>query len=179
MTREPPRLPALALAAAPAPAQALHDVRGPVDIVTEPPFLVSGGLLLLLLAGLLLWRRETRARPSAPTTGHAHVRAQLERLAADYRRGACSGAELIPRLDTLLRGALAEATGCPASTLTTPELLAALSGVAHPDTIALAPLLSLLDRLKFAGPCPTPEEAAQALARVTAYLEASWAAGTP
>jgi len=169
----------LALATA-APAQELRDIRSPVSIATEPPFLLTGGMLLLF-GGLLLWRRKSRAKPPAPfpATATVSVHERLQRLAADYRRGACSGSELILRLDSLLRESIAAETGLPAPRLTAPELLAAAASVAHFKVASLAPLLVRLDRFKFAGQRPTPEEVEQALGMVAAFLGLSRAGKAP
>lgn len=159
----------LALATA-ASARELRDIRGPVAIATLPPFLLTS-VMLLLLGGLLLWRRKSRAKPSARSAATVTVSAHehLRRLAADYRRGACSGSELILRLDSLLRECIAAETGLPAPRLTAQELLAAAT-MAHLDAASLAPLLALLDRIKFAGQPPTREAVEQALGRVAAFL---------
>lgn len=160
----------LALATA-APAEELRDIRGPVAITTLPPFLLTGGTLLLL-GGLLLWRRKPRAKPPAHSLITATISAheQLRQLAADYRRGVCSESELIPRLDRLLRDSIAVATGLPAPRLTTPELLAAATSVASLEMASLSLLLAQFDRFKFAGQRPTPAEVEQALGRVADFL---------
>ena len=113
----------------PAPSAAaadIRDIRGPVAVDSLPPFALTGGALFVA-GGVFLLHRKFRRRQagfvSIAAASHPEASEVLARLAADYRRGACSGSELIVRLDDLLRATLADKTGIAAQRLTSTELL--------------------------------------------------------
>jgi LPXTG-motif cell wall-anchored protein len=149
----------------------IRDIRGPLPLASPPPFILSGAVLLLA-AGLLLSRRRSKrssrhevAVPPAVPPGPA-ADELLACLAADYRQGACPGGQALIRLDRLLRGALAASSGIPAMRLTAVELLPRLEAAAilNPGELALlGSLLSLCDRVKFAGHSPAADEVERAL----------------
>jgi hypothetical protein len=145
----------------------IHDIRGPVEMETLPPFVLTGGVLVLGGA-LLLVRRQAR-RPRREVTPPRAVRSPADLLASladDFRRGACPGDLLIVHLDRLVRDALAARIGLPARRLTSLELrlrLAAADGVDVPGRARLDPFLALCDRVKFAGHLPSATEIDAAL----------------
>jgi hypothetical protein len=158
-------------AAARAGVQAeLRDIRGPLALASPPPFVLSGGVLLLA-AGLFLASRRNRRRglpmaaqtaPAAATGADANV--LLARLAADYRQGICPGDLLLTRLDGLIRSVLDATTGIPATRLTSLEIPARAAAVLEPEEQELLDgLLALCDQAKFAAYRPGPDEVERAL----------------
>ena len=164
---------------APPAAAAIHDIRGPVAVDSLPPFALTGGALLL--AGSAFWlQRKLRRRQatvgSPGADGQPEASAVLARLAADYRRGACSGSQLIVCLDDLLRSTLADRTGIAAQRLTSCELL--LQAAAFLDDRGqglLKPLVALCDRVKFAAHQPDASEIDGALTSAASLFDGSLA----
>lgn len=154
----------------------IHDIRGPLSIDTLPPFVLTGGFLLLA-AGLLLIRRSRRHQSGTlppPVVAHPDANDLLARLSADYREGACPGEQIVLRLDGIVRATLAATTGIPAQRLTSAELRAA--GAACLDAgqrALLKDLLPLFDRVKFAGHQSNRGEVEWALDTVGRLLNAS------
>ncbi|MBK7675261.1 MAG: hypothetical protein IPJ27_11170 [Candidatus Accumulibacter sp.] len=163
--------------APPPAAAAIHDIRGPVAVDSLPPFALTGGALVL--AGGVFWlQRKWRRRPAAVRSPGADSRPAastvLARLAADYRRGACSSSQLIVCLDDLLRSTLADHTGIAAQRLTSSELL--LQAAAFLDDQQrdwLKQLVALCDRVKFAAHQPDASEIDGALSSAASLLECS------
>ena len=165
--------------APPPAAAAIHDIRGPVAVDSLPPFALTGGALLL--AGSAFWlQRKLRRRQatvgSPGADGQPEASAVLARLAADYRRGACSGSQLIVCLDDLLRSTLADQTGIAAQRLTSSELL--LQAAAFLDDQQrdwLKQLVALCDRVKFAAHQPDASEIDGALTSAATLFDGSLA----
>ena len=127
---------ALAAPAQPGPATAtseLRDIRGPLPDDGLPPFVMTGGVLLLA-CGLLLVRHTVRRRRDAELTSPAETRSDahdlLTDLLADYRQGACTGEQFFIRLDELIRDQLYATAGIPGRSLTSAEL-PGLAGLPH------------------------------------------------
>jgi hypothetical protein len=145
-------------------AGALRDIRAAVTIDTLPPFVLTGGVLLLA-SGMILLGRHLRRR-SARQTGSVGGPAKADPLAGladDWRRGACPATELALRLDALLRDTLANRAGIPARHLTSAELRRRMTVGGMCDARSLDVLLSLGDRVKFAGHQPGAAEIDAAL----------------
>lgn len=142
----------------------LRDIRGPVALGGETPFVYSG-LLLLLLA--LWWWRKRRRRPRPIPAEAAEPPRQTDPLAAltrEFQAGALDAQTALGRLDDLLRRALQDRAGLPATRLTNAEILARLHDPALP------PLLALLEQVKFAGGGADAEVTRIALARAADLL---------
>lgn len=148
-----------------APAD-IHDIRGPIALDGLPPFVLSGGVLLLI-GGLWLLQRKRRRPESAPpppgqfspTTPGPDANDLLTRLVADYRQGTCPNDQIVIRLDEIVRGALAATTGIAAQRRTAAELSREATACLNEETRAsLDALLSLCDRVKFAGHRPARAE---------------------
>lgn len=150
-----------------APAADIRDIRGPVAVATLPPFALTGGALFLAGAVFLLHRNLRRRQAgfvSSAESRRPEAGEVLARLAADYRRGVCSGSELIVRIDELLRVTLAEKTGIVAQRLTSMELLRDVEALLDDRRRALLEhLLALCDRVKFAAHQPDAGEVDVAL----------------
>jgi len=157
-------------------AAELRDIRGPLALAGTPPFIVSGGMLLLLGGLFLLQRRRRRRRHSAaapPPTAAARADAGdlLARLFADYQQGTCPGDQLVIRLDAIVRGGLAASRGIPAQRRTSAELREAATTCLNEAARArLDELLSLCDRVKFAGHQPSQGEVEAALRGAASLL---------
>lgn len=164
---------------APPAAAAIHDIRGPVAVDSLPPFALTGGALLL--AGSAFWLQRKLRRRQAPVgspgaDGQPAASAVLARLAADYRRGACSGSQLIVCLDDLLRSTLADRTGIAAQRLTSSELLPqAAAFLDDRGQGLLKPLVALCDRVKFAAHQPDASEIDGALTSAASLFDGSLA----
>lgn len=164
---------------APTAAAAIHDIRGPVAVDSLPPFALTGGALLL--AGGVFWlqRKLRRQQPAAGSPGadsRPAAGAVLASLAADYRRGACSGSQLIVCLDELLRSTLADRTGIAAQRLTSCELLPqAAAFLDDRGQGLLKPLVALCDRVKFAAHQPDASEIDGALSAAASLFGSSLA----
>ena len=164
----------------------IRDIRGPLPLSSLPPFILSGGVLLLAVVLLLVRRRRFHrglheAAPVPPAVAPGpDAKALLARLAADYRQGACAGEQALMRLDRLLRSSLAASSGIHALQLTAAELLPRLEPLLDPGAQALlGDLLSLCDRVKFAGHRPAPEEVERALTAVASLLGTRLAGRVP
>lgn len=148
----------------------IHDIRGPVTTKGLPPFILTGGMLLLAGGGLVIHRhlrRKSRqqlvAMPLSLAT-RPDALALLARLAADYREGVCPGGQSIIRLDAWIRGALAEMTGMPALRLTSMELkLQAGTCFTDDERAQFGQLVALCDLVKFASYQPDVAEIERAL----------------
>lgn len=160
----PSLLPLLLMAShALADQTALRDARGPVQMEATPPFLLT--LSLLLLVGIVYWlvRRGARGntvRQSPPPPQDDPMEA-LDRLTREFRLGNCPGTLLAQQLEGWSRDALAAAKGVPARRLTSAETVMRSAAVFpdSPETVAaLARILHLGDRVKFAGHEPSAEE---------------------
>jgi len=161
-----------------AAAADIRDIRGPLPLASLPPFILSGGVLLLAVGLLLVRRRGVHQAAPMPPPGPpgSDSNELLARLAADYRHGACPGEQALILLDRLLRGALAANSGIPALRLTAAELPPRLEAVLGPGELALfGSLLSLCDRVKFAGHRPAPEEVERALNAAATLIGATLA----
>jgi len=156
---------ALAAPAQPGPEAAaaeLRDIRGPLPDDGLPPFVLTGGMLLLA-GGLLLVRHTARRRQAAVLPSPAETRSGaldlLPDLLADYRHGAWTGEQLIIRLDELIRDHLSATTGIPCRSLTSAELPALTAACLNDAEQALLNrFLALGDRVKFAGHRPDAGE---------------------
>ncbi len=145
----------------------IRDIRGFLPMEGLPPFVLTGGLLLLA-GGLLLARRRARSGARLPVPSIAAPDDPLARLVADYREGRCPGDRLILRLDGLARDALAAGWGIPANRLTSRELRARLPSIAPLDGF-----MALSDRVKFAGHVPGATEIEEALVLAAGLLAAA------
>lgn len=153
----------------PVAATDIRDIRGPLTSGGPPPFVLSG-MGLLIAGGVVVARRKLRRReaphpPTAPDIG-SDPAGEVDRLAAAYRRGECPADMLCLRLAALVRTALAERSGLPASRLTTEELLE--QAPSHDEPMAgkldlAGRILSFCDLVKFAGHSPKDAEVERAL----------------
>lgn len=180
--------------AAAASGTGLRDIRGPLPLVTPPPFLWTG-LVLLLVVVLWLWRlkwqrkwRRTRSDAAqsslsnnvGPTPDRLlQLAAALAELAAEYRRGARTRSEMLLLLDGLLRAAIAAQSTASAQHLTSAELLGLAVRWPSQTRAVLSDLLPLFDRVKFAGLQPDAEQAEMALAATAGVIDALRARRTP
>jgi len=155
---------------------ALADLRGPLSAPTLPPFVSSAAALLLscAVAGVLCRRRGSRpAEADAAPAVVSHL-ALLEDLAADLRDGGLSAERFCQGIAELVRCAVAAAGGIPAECLTTEELLGerALREMVGDEGVAVAcQILTLCDRVKFAGHAPSDAELASLLGMARQLLE--------
>uniref|UniRef100_C6DZT9 DUF4129 domain-containing protein n=1 Tax=Geobacter sp. (strain M21) TaxID=443144 RepID=C6DZT9_GEOSM len=160
--------PHAALAAAPLSAT-LAPLRGPLPAPAAPPFMLT--LLYLLLCALIFiaWRSRARSHPAVaaiPLADPPEGLPLLEEIAARFEAGQFSPAELCLVLASFARVRLTQATGLPASRLTSAELLeqAQASRLLTPAELKLAAeLFQLCDRVKFAADIPDGERARRAL----------------
>lgn len=148
----------------------LQDIRGPMQPDSLPPFTLTVGVLLAAGALLLLLGRR-RAPAEPPSCTAPAERDPLAVLAEEYRCGVCPGERVIVRLDALVRDALATRAGVPARHLTSWELGRRL-GTEWAAGTALARLLALGDRTKFAGHRPDALEVEAALQDASVVLKA-------
>ena len=158
-----------------APATDIRDIRGPVVVASLPPFALTGGALFVAGGVFLLHRKLRRRQTGFVATAESRrsdVGAALSRLAADYRRGICSGSELIVRIDDLLRVTLAEKTGIAAQRLTSTELLRDVEAFLDDHRRALLKrLVALSDRVKFAAHQPDAGEVDAALSAAAGLFD--------
>ncbi|WP_026840916.1 hypothetical protein [Citrifermentans bremense] len=156
-----------ALAAAPLSAT-LASLRGPLPAPAAPPFTLT--LLYLALSSLIVvaWRRRKCLPPAgaAPPFDPPQTLPLLEEMAARFEAGQFSPEELCLILASFARVRLAQATGLPASRLTSAELLqqAEASGLLSASELEqAAELFELCDRVKFAAELPDSERARRSL----------------
>ena len=154
----------------------LRDIRGPVLIDSQPPFLYVGAALLLIIA---LWLLLTRRKAGGVALPVARMPAALcdplAQLAAQYHQGACSSDEVILQLDHLLRSAIEEHRAIPAQQLTSSELQALFISRSAATLLmppSLAKLLPLFDRVKFASRPADGQEIEWALATTAELIDA-------
>lgn len=157
-----------ALAAAPLSAT-LAPLRGPLPAPAAPPFTLT--LLYLALCALIFiaWLRRGRSHPSRaaiPSAPSPEGPPLLEEIAARFEAGQFSPADLCLILASFARVRLTQATGLPASRLTSAELLeqAEASRLLTASELAqAAEFFQLCDRVKFAAELPDAERARRAL----------------
>ncbi len=163
--------PATAATAEAAPRD-IRDIRGPLQLQFSPPFVMTGGVTILL-AGLLYFRRRPRrpglsAMPEA-VANEPDTTELLTRLSEDFRQGRCAGDQAIARLDALLRNELEIRAEIPAPQSTTLELSIHLDQSMWLDAetrAQLARFLALCDRVKFSAHSPSESEVEATLATV-------------
>ena len=159
----------------PRPADDLRDIQGPLPVATLPPFLLSGGVLLLA-AGLYFLRRRCHHPLDPPQAVAAPTHAgedALAVLAGAYRQGMCPGDQALAHLDALVRQTLSSATSLPAPHLTRPEIVARAAALLGPEDLnRLDRLLARCDLAKFAGHRPGQEEVEDALSLAGALINA-------
>ena len=101
----------------------IHDIKPPMALGNGTPWLaLPGGVLLLAVVGLAVWRLR-RTAPERRAT--RRLRRALGRLEAEA--SGLDDRDFAYRLTELLRQALARCTGIAATTLTTEEILPLLS----------------------------------------------------
>jgi hypothetical protein len=129
---------------------------------------------------LILLQRKLRRRNAAVVASAKPSQAEaselLARLGADYRRGACSGEELIVCLDDLLRSTLADKTGSATQRQTSAELmLHAQPLLDDHERGLLNRLMALGDRVKFAACRPDANEVEGALSAASTLFNGALA----
>lgn len=154
----------------------LRDIRGPAGVDSLPPFALSG-TVLLLIAGLFVARRHWRhmRQTALPPATVTDARDRLAALADDYRRGLCSAADLVVRLDALVRDTIASEAGIAARHLTSTELRQRADGarmLSETQRIQFDDFLELCDRTKFAGHPPTAPEIDAAIHATAGLIDA-------
>lgn len=159
--------PYAALAAAPLSAT-LASLRGPLPAPAAPPFTLTFLYLALSALIVIAWRRRKMPAPAgaAPPFDPPQMLPLLEEIAARFEAGQFSPEELCLVLASFARVRLAQATGLPASRLTSEELLeqAQASGLLSASELQQAgELFELCDRVKFAAELPDAERARRSL----------------
>lgn len=144
----------------------LRDVRGIALEERLPPFVLTGGLLILAITVLALWRRHARRRLGTPTVC-APARSSgldeielLRKTIGDRQR---SRRSLVIELDRIVRAGLSVATNIHAGRCSSTELARGLAP--HLDEQMrdeVRGLLELVDRVKFAGHEPDSVETGMA-----------------
>ncbi len=158
----------------------IREIRGPVQVDGPPFFILTAGVLILVLAALLIRNRLRRdldrshsTTPTPPVQPRQAASRRLAQLAAEFRAGSCAGDRLILCLDEVLRGELVDRTGIPATRLTSAELLRDVGANSGDACRALlADLLPLVDQVKFARHSPNAVEIDQALSVAAGVLAA-------
>lgn len=157
-----------ALVAAPLSAT-LAPLRGLLPAPSAPPFTLT--LLYLALSALVViaWRRRATSPPcraAIPTAPLSEGPPLLEEIAARFEAGQFSPADLCLILASFARVRLTQATGLPASRLTSAELLEqaeAAKLLSASELARAAEFFQLCDRAKFAAELPDAERARRAL----------------
>jgi hypothetical protein len=163
----------------------IRDIRGPLSDSGPPPFLLSSIFLLvasgLAMSGIMMERRRKSLTPPA-IESRCNRLADLELLAADYRKGIYPSDHLCIRLAELVRNGIADRSGLPVNCLTTQELLGhhETPGLLTSGVLALiGEILAFTDRVKFAGHCPDTGEVEWVLAASRELLSGLSSGKTP
>lgn len=158
--------PHAALAAAPFSAT-LAPLRGPLPAPAAPPFTLTLFYLLLCALIFIAWRRRKRTPAAAPLPADPpEALPLLEEIAARFEAGQFSPGELCLILASFARVRLTQATGLPASRLTSAELLEQAEAsrlLTASELQQAAELFELCDRVKFAAELPDAERARRSL----------------
>jgi hypothetical protein len=155
--------------------QTLADIRAPLPLAIGLPFWLALALVVIVLAGLVLWvraRRQKRSRPAEPAqlvlSPDAEALAALDRLQAsgalargEYRTFYIALAETAKRY-------LERRLSAPVLEMTSSEAVAYLRGHVHGSALApvVRELASAADQVKFARGPGQAVEAARHLAAV-------------
>jgi hypothetical protein len=166
-------LPLLAMASALSAAPLdIHDIHGPLPPEAVPPFILTGGMVLLF--GWLFWlrRRQPTAEVAPLQTLRPDARTVMARLVAEYRDGICSREELCVRLDAIVRDVLGVRVGMPAHERTSTELRQeAATRLDERTVVILRDLLLFFDLIKFAGHRPDDAEIDGALGAAAGLVD--------
>ena len=162
----------------------LRDIKGPLPPGRIFPYLIPGGVAVILagkILALVIMRRRKRRRNPLPETAPLSIEAAFDLLESRFRGRPEDTGILYEELSHLVRVWLEQRTGLPASRMTTEELQAesAMTGHSPPEQAdLLRVVLPRCDLVKFAGYRPSTPETEATLAVTRSILRGN-GAGSP